>query len=503
MSFQLVIAEGKEAGREFVFDQTSVLIGRTSECDVVLYDPGVSRKHARIFSEGDIYYVEDMGSSNGTKVNGAIVKRRQLTDGDAITLGPVVFNFSGHEDSLGEEPSTDAAAPAGDPNTRIVSQADVARRPRRGGGEALAPEGAQPDQLKALARSSTRTSLEAVRRTSGPGLRPEGLARTDGDVPVRRTLSAADKARLRRSGGAGSFKLFWLEASGATRGGIAFALLVLLGALGYGAYEVFKPAATDGAGPEVTALVGNEAPIEQTFGFGDGVDFEHVDSKSFDYELSSPVKVVVVLHYQAKEISDKEVVVQVNGQDVGFVPPDSLTVDERVNEFIVPPSVLNRNALNKIVFDNVKNPPGKETWRIWNLGIEAFPLPVLPADELLSDALKDYAKGENAMKAAGIAADNTYKAWRAFRDAWLKLESLEGQKPPEYQMARERVRVAQAELDKLCAKLLLEANTEYNQKQFQAARSTLEHVNNYFPPSSKRDQMCAHKAAAQREQWDL
>src|SRR6478672_6299664 len=97
MGFQLTIAEGKEAGREFVFEQPSVVIGRTSECDVVLYDPGVSRRHARIFSEGDNYFVEDMGSSNGTKVNGAVVKKTQLKDGDAVTLGPVVFNFSGME----------------------------------------------------------------------------------------------------------------------------------------------------------------------------------------------------------------------------------------------------------------------------------------------------------------------------------------------------------------------------------------------------------------------
>src|SRR3954470_425358 len=94
MGFQLVIAEGKETGREFVFDQASVLIGRTSECDVVLYDPGVSRKHARIFGEGEGYFVEDMGSSNGTKVNGSIIKKKLLADGDAISLGPVVFNFS-------------------------------------------------------------------------------------------------------------------------------------------------------------------------------------------------------------------------------------------------------------------------------------------------------------------------------------------------------------------------------------------------------------------------
>src|SRR5687768_6634065 len=97
MGFQLTIAEGKEAGREFVFDQQSVVIGRTSECDVVLYDPGVSRKHARIFEEKDSYFVEDMGSSNGTKLNGEIVKKAKLNDGDAVTLGPVVFNFSSSE----------------------------------------------------------------------------------------------------------------------------------------------------------------------------------------------------------------------------------------------------------------------------------------------------------------------------------------------------------------------------------------------------------------------
>src|SRR5579871_4136194 len=94
MPFQLTIAEGKEAGREFVFEQPQVVIGRTAECDVVLYDPGVSRKHARIFTEGNAFFVEDMGSSNGTKVNGSVVKKQKLSTGDAVSLGPVVFAFS-------------------------------------------------------------------------------------------------------------------------------------------------------------------------------------------------------------------------------------------------------------------------------------------------------------------------------------------------------------------------------------------------------------------------
>src|SRR6185503_7822620 len=121
MAFQLVIAEGKEAGREFVFEQESVLIGRTSDCDVVLYDPGVSRKHARIFSDPGGYFVEDMGSSNGTKVNGAIIKKKQLSDGDAISLGPVVFNFAGVSIDDQTDNTDSGATPTAGQSTRIVS----------------------------------------------------------------------------------------------------------------------------------------------------------------------------------------------------------------------------------------------------------------------------------------------------------------------------------------------------------------------------------------------
>src|SRR3954470_3067188 len=157
MGFQLVIAEGKEAGREFVFDQASVLIGRTSECDVVLYDPGVSRKHARIFGEGAGYFVEDMGSSNGTKVNGSIVKKKQLADGDAIGLGPVVFNFT----AVDLEPETNSGEenPPPEQHTRIVAASEVKRS--RNKGIAAVPEGATSEQLKEVARTSTRT-MQAV-----------------------------------------------------------------------------------------------------------------------------------------------------------------------------------------------------------------------------------------------------------------------------------------------------------------------------------------------------
>src|SRR6185369_1463082 len=106
------------------------------------------------------------------------------------------------------------------------------------------------------------------------------------------------------------------------------------------------------------------APIEHSFGLGEGVDYERVDQKVFDFDFKSPVKVVVLLHFQARDISAGEVLISVNGTDVGAVPADTLAVNDRSNEALVPPNALVRNGKNKIIFDNSKNPPGHDPWRI-------------------------------------------------------------------------------------------------------------------------------------------
>ncbi len=525
MGFQLVIAEGKEAGREFVFEQDSVLIGRTSDCDVVLYDPGVSRKHARIFAEAGIYFAEDCGSSNGTKVNGAIIKKKQLADGDAISLGPVVFNFS----ALGlVEDSTDAAAqamPPGVGSTRIVSSNDVAKR-TKGKGAALAPEGAGEEELHELSRSSTRTiqavrESQALRRSTGGvralsrnGVPAAPVPAPVPSAPVRRSnperarnhgqeLSASDRARIRRqsAGPAAAMRIVWAEAGSGKRFGIGLGMGLAIIAIFAGVIHYAFP--TDPTQqpppPEPTALQAS-APIEQSFGYGEGVTYERIDQKVFDFEYKSPVKTVVVLHFQAQDISSSEVEISVNGQSVGFVPPDTLAVKERSNEALVPPSVLVRNGNNKIVFDNTHNPPGKDPWRIWNVWVEVFPLPEGTRDELLKLAQDNLHSGTGYWDRRTIGAGNLYHAWRSFRDAWLTLESVDGAKPVEYIFARDKMRESQMELDHRCSQLLLEAQSAYNQKQFENSRMTLEHVNEYFP---KKDQPCPFRAEQLREYYSL
>lgn len=71
------------------------IIGRSDECDIVIDSKHVSRHHARIFSSSDgRWYVEDLGSSNGTFVNGERVKSHPISRADVIEIGRASLSFS-------------------------------------------------------------------------------------------------------------------------------------------------------------------------------------------------------------------------------------------------------------------------------------------------------------------------------------------------------------------------------------------------------------------------
>jgi Protein of unknown function (DUF3662)/FHA domain len=71
-----------------------VVIGRSRDCDIQLADANVSRRHAELRQEGASYWIIDLGSTNGTEVNGRRVKRAKLSDGDTITLGSTRISFA-------------------------------------------------------------------------------------------------------------------------------------------------------------------------------------------------------------------------------------------------------------------------------------------------------------------------------------------------------------------------------------------------------------------------
>lgn len=89
----LRIEGGDLHGRRFAIAE-GALIGRLPECDVTLEDPSVSRRHARLQREDGAWVVEDLGSTNGLKVNGRDVRRAELAHGDLVCLGSVELKFS-------------------------------------------------------------------------------------------------------------------------------------------------------------------------------------------------------------------------------------------------------------------------------------------------------------------------------------------------------------------------------------------------------------------------
>jgi hypothetical protein len=91
----LVIREGDDAGREVPLPG-ALVIGRGEDADLVLSDAGISRRHAQVTPEGVGAVIEDLGSSNGTFVNGEQVSDpRRLRDGDEIQLGGALLSFAG------------------------------------------------------------------------------------------------------------------------------------------------------------------------------------------------------------------------------------------------------------------------------------------------------------------------------------------------------------------------------------------------------------------------
>jgi hypothetical protein len=94
VAVELEILEGAEAGAQVPVDD-ELVIGRADDADLTLADAGVSRSHARVSAASAGASIEDLGSSNGTFVNGERISAPQpLSDGDEIQLGGAILRVS-------------------------------------------------------------------------------------------------------------------------------------------------------------------------------------------------------------------------------------------------------------------------------------------------------------------------------------------------------------------------------------------------------------------------
>ncbi|MFH1727912.1 MAG: FHA domain-containing protein [Pseudomonadota bacterium] len=83
----------KEAD-SFILDKEESIIGRMENNDIIVTDPNCSRNHAKIIKDGQDFYLIDLGSTNGTIINGKKVKRHKLVDGDRIDFAAAYLQFN-------------------------------------------------------------------------------------------------------------------------------------------------------------------------------------------------------------------------------------------------------------------------------------------------------------------------------------------------------------------------------------------------------------------------
>jgi predicted component of type VI protein secretion system len=95
MIAKLIVASGKSAGRSIAIKRNQLLIGRAEQCDVRPLSEDVSRRHCAVSVGPSEVWVEDLGSRNGTFVNGSkITERTKVVDGDVIRVGSLELRVS-------------------------------------------------------------------------------------------------------------------------------------------------------------------------------------------------------------------------------------------------------------------------------------------------------------------------------------------------------------------------------------------------------------------------
>lgn len=101
---RLAVTSGPNTGREYLIKASRLIIGRSEDCDIVLADPLVSRRHSQLNFDGSYCTIEDLGSTNGTYVNEQLLTAPHvLRSDDRIRIADALLVFS--------DPLTAATAP--------------------------------------------------------------------------------------------------------------------------------------------------------------------------------------------------------------------------------------------------------------------------------------------------------------------------------------------------------------------------------------------------------
>ncbi|MSR60918.1 MAG: FHA domain-containing protein [Planctomycetes bacterium] len=216
---RLFVLAGPDLARSFALGERTTL-GRADECEVVLRDRSISRKHALLVRQGEQWFVQDLGSTNGVSKDGQRAERFELKDGDEFKLGDLPLRLrlvNATEEEIEFDPTPAAperARPAAEPKPPALVHPPRVQQP-----SASAPTLEHEVEIE----ESIEIEIE------GPDAGPSRPARAP---PPPATGFRPPRAERRTGFFAADLSQhpLWL------RGLIVLVLLALCGALAYGAF---------------------------------------------------------------------------------------------------------------------------------------------------------------------------------------------------------------------------------------------------------------------------
>jgi pSer/pThr/pTyr-binding forkhead associated (FHA) protein len=172
MASVTVIFGGQEQ-QTFQLDRPKMVVGREPTCEIHIDNLGISRTHCAFVNKNDAFVVQDLGSSNGTYVNGRKVNEHFLNDADEVIIGKYTLKFKNEiQNKAAAEPEAGAGPAVPDTlNTYVMDGAKIQEqlakmRATQGGSAAAAPAAPPPgatakDYAKALDPGQSETSAPA------------------------------------------------------------------------------------------------------------------------------------------------------------------------------------------------------------------------------------------------------------------------------------------------------------------------------------------------------
>ncbi len=419
-------------------------LGRSSENELVLDEAGISRRHATIHrrSTGELV-VEDLGSSNGTLLNGVAVPGLAfLRDGDRLELGGVQIRV------------------------------EIREEPREGPAKAF--------RFAPTTESAQRPSIEAPPTGWRSLLAGLGLPRPAANGPVfapSRDGRSKTPASPRRTAAPATRRLLVVALALAVAAAVTIAIIALGQEEGS---ESRLPSVID-RGEEVFSL--DEIDGDERFGVGPRATIHTAMGASFRWRFveAEPGTSRITLRYAAADVAPDRLEIQVNGSAVGYAAEAGDAWKEGL-ELLLPPSSLRSNEENRIDFvDPLHGTEGAlPSWTIGQLEIVVQPIPGCRPADCLEEAERLYSLGARSYEGKGLVPRNLFDAWLTLQKAALYLEPLEP-KPGVHEKVQGLIGPIRSELDTLCSRLRFTVTRSVALDDYAGARRAAEDILRTFP----------------------